>query len=273
MAKAKLFVTLLFIVGAAIYGYKMLEEKGSDDIILNGNVEMQSTNVSFRTSGRISDVLAEEGRKVNKGDTLAKLDNDVLSAQYELAKSKLAESKINLEVSEKDFIRNRDLFKAKSVSEKVFDDSKMKYMVAKAQNDAAIAGLKVAEIQLDDSVLKSPLDGIVLTSNVEIGEFVSSGTPVFSIMPESNTKIKSFVSEKILSKIKHGGKVYVMIDSMPDKKFAGHISFISSESEFTPKNVETKELRTSLMYRIRVVLDSHVDELKHGMPVTMSYEG
>jgi HlyD family secretion protein len=273
MTKTKLFVILLFIVGAAISVFKSLEsEGGSDEIILNGNVEMHSTNVSFKNSGRISEILIDEGRRVKKGEILAKIDDDVLKAQYELAKAKVAESEINLEMCEKDFIRNKDLFKTKSVSEKLFDDSRMRYIVAKAQKDAAVANLKIAEMQLDDTVLKSPLDGVVLTNNVEIGEFVSPGIPVFSITSEADTKIKSFVSENVLSKIKIGGRVYVMIDSLPDKKFEGRVSFISPESEFTPKNVETKELRTSLMYRIRIVLDGHVDELKHGMPVTMLYQ-
>jgi HlyD family secretion protein len=272
VTRAKFSIILFFIIGSIISAYKITSES-SDDIILNGNVEVQNANISFRIAGRVSDVLVTEGQNVRQGEVLARIDDDILSSQYELAKSKLSETMVNLEMNKKDFDRNKELFKRKSIAEKVFDDSRMKYMVAKAQNSAALASFKIAEIQLSDSVLKSPIEGIVLTSNVEVGECVPAGMPAFSIMPKSNTKIKSFVNEETLSKIKYGGRVRVSIDSVPDKEFTGKISFISSKAEFTPKNIETKELRTSLMYRIRIILDNNAEELKQGMPVTMIYEG
>jgi HlyD family secretion protein len=261
---------LFLVVGIAVSTYKVFI-KDNNDIILNGNVEIQNVNVSFRTSGRVLNILANEGQNVKKGDVLAKIDDDILLAQHELAKSKLSESEVNFEVTKKDFMRNEDLFRKRSIPEKMLDDSRMRYMIAKAQKEAAIANFKISEIQLNDSILRSPVDGTVLVRTVENGENILMGTPAFLIMLNSNTKIKSFVNEDVLSKIKHRGRVHVMIDSAPEEKFDGKVSFISSEAEFTPKNIETKELRTSLMFRIRVTLDGNVGKLKQGMPVTMVY--
>ena len=164
------------------------------------------------------------------------------------------------------------MFKKGSISVKVYDASKTAYEVALSKMESAKSLCEYMEIDLKDTELKSPVDGVVLTRNIEKGEMVNSGTVVFSIMPHPQTKIKTFASEAVLSKIKHGNVVYVNIETMPERKFVGHIGFISSEAEFTPKNIETKELRTSLMYRIRVILDEPAPDLKQGMPVTVSYQ-
>ena len=100
---------------------------------------------------------------------------------------------------------------------------------------------------------------------------VSAGVPVFSVVPNEQTRIKTFAVEAVLSKIKCGDEVRVSIVSLPGKVFKGHIGFISPEAEFTPKNIETQELRATLMYRIRVLVDEPAPELKQGMPVTVRF--
>lgn len=258
----------LFIAGLYLYNSFCCSD---DKIILNGNVEIQDVNISFRVPGRVSKIMAEEGDFVKKGDILAILDTDILENQMKLAQAQMEESVENFYNSEKDYKRNLVLLKNKSISEKIYDDSVVKYKVAKAKKDAAMANYELSKIQLNDTKLVSPIDGTILTRNIEPGEMVTVGGTAFSLMPNLNTRVKTFASESILSKIKYDDVVYVSIDSIPNKKFKGHIGFISSEAEFTPKNIETKELRASLMYRIRVIVDESSPELKHGMPVTITY--
>lgn len=266
----KLLITTLVCSSLCIVGYKAFFKK-SEELIFNGNVEVQDVNVSFRVSGRISKIMFEEGQSVKNGEIIATLDRDILESQLKLATAKMKEAEVNFKNCKKDFIRNKELYIKKSISEKVYDDVTMKYHTSEAQRDAAISNFELAKISLNDSVLKSPVDGIILTRNIEVGEMINSGTAAFSIMPHKKTRIKTFANEAALSKIKYNDKVYVNIETMPDKKFVGHIGFISSEAEFTPKNIETKELRTSLMYRVRVVIDENAPELKEGMPVTVRY--
>ena len=251
--------------------YKFFFSK-SDQIILNGNVEVQDVNLAFRVAGRIDAIKVDEGDQVKKGDLLASLDKDIFKSQRDYTKAQLEGEEVNLKNAEKDYKRNVDLLKKHSVSEKVYDASKTAYEVARSKTDAAKSAFEYMNINYKDADLFSPVDGVVLTRNIEPGEMISAGTVVFSIMPNAKTKIKTFASEDVLSRIKIGDKVFVNIESMPDKKFKGHIGFISSEAEFTPKNIETKELRTSLMYRIRVIIDEPAPELKQGMPVTVSYD-
>ena len=266
----KLLITTLICTSFCFVGYKVFF-KSSDELIFNGNVEVQDVNVSFRVSGRISKIMFDEGQNVKNGEIIATLDKDILESQLKLATAKMKEAEFNFKNCKKDFIRNKELYKKKSISEKVYDDVTMKYHVSEAQRDAATSNFELAKISLNDAVLKSPVDGIILTRNIEVGEMINSGTAAFAIMPNRKTRIKTFANEASLSKIKYNDKVYVNIETMPNKKFVGHIGFISSEAEFTPKNIETKELRTSLMYRVRVIIDEAAPELKEGMPVTVRY--
>lgn len=267
--RSLLIICTVLIVGG-FFGYKYFFSK-SDDIILNGNVEVQDVNLAFRVSGRVNSITVDEGDHVKKGQLLSSLDKDVFEVKVDYSKAQLEEAQVSLRNAEKEYKRNADLYRKKSISEKVYDNSKTEYEVALAKVNSAKAALNYTNIDLKDSDLFSPVDGIVLTRNIEPGEMISSGTVVFSIMPDKQTKIKTFAGEAALSKIKYGDTVYVNTETSPDKKFKGHIGFISSEAEFTPKNIETKELRTSLVYRLRVIIDEPCPELKQGMPVTVSY--
>ena len=267
--KSIIVVVIVLIVGCC--AYKLLY-KGQNAIVLNGNVEIHDVNLAFRVAGRVDTIKVEEGGYVKKGDLLASLDKDVFQAKLDYAKAQLKAETINFQNAEKDYRRNAGLLKKKSVSEKVYDASKTAYEVAKSKVEAAQATYDYMNIDYKDADLFSPVDGTVLTRNIEPGEMIASGTVVFSIMPNAQTRIKTFANEAVLSRIKLGDTVYVNIETMPKKKFKGHIGFISSEAEFTPKNIETSELRTSLMYRVRVILDEPAPELKQGMPVTVSYE-
>ena len=267
--KSIIVVVIVLIVGCC--AYKLLY-KGQNAIVLNGNVEIHDVNLAFRVAGRVDTIKVEEGSYVKKGDLLASLDKDVFQAKLDYAKAQLKAETINFQNAEKDYKRNVGLLKKKSVSEKVYDASKTAYEVAKSKVEAAQATYDYMNIDYKDADLFSPVDGTVLTRNIEPGEMIASGTVVFSIMPNAQTRIKTFANEAVLSRIKIGDTVYVNIETMPKKKFKGHIGFISSEAEFTPKNIETSELRTSLMYRVRVILDEPAPELKQGMPVTVSYE-
>ena len=263
MIRKSLLLVGLGVVLSSVFACKFLFVE-SDVIVLNGNVEIHDVSLAFRVAGRVNNVGVDEGAHVKKGELLASLDKDVFKAKLDYAKAQLHAEEINYRNSEKDHKRNIGLL--------VFDASKTAYEVAKSKVEAARAAYDYMNIDYKDADLFSPVDGVVLTRNIEPGEMISSGAVVFSIMPNAQTRIKTFADEKVLSRIKRGDTVYVNIETMPKKKFKGHIGFISSEAEFTPKNIETSELRTSLMYRIRVILDEPAPELKQGMPVTVSYK-
>ncbi len=137
---------------------------------------------------------------------------------------------------------------------------------ARAQVEQAKASLELSETQLSYAVLYSPLAGVVLVKSAEIGEVVNPGTSVLTLADIDNVWLKAYIPETDLGKIKWGQEVIVTTDLHPQKEYKGKISFISSQAEFTPKNIQTEKERVTLVYRIKVDLLNRSHELKPGMP-------
>jgi HlyD family secretion protein len=137
---------------------------------------------------------------------------------------------------------------------------------ARAHVDQAVAGVALAQTRLDQTRLSSPLTGVVLSHNVEPGEFVSAGTPVLTVADTAHMWVRAYLNQTDLGHIQHGQKVKVRTDTFPDKTYDGTISFIAAEAEFTPKTVQTPKERVKLVFRIKVDVANPQDELKPGMP-------
>lgn len=137
---------------------------------------------------------------------------------------------------------------------------------ARAQVEQARASLKLAETQLSYTVLYSPLSGVVLVKASEIGEVVNPGTSFLTLADLENVWLKAYIPETDLGKVKWGQEVVVTTDLQPKKEYRGKISFISSQSEFTPKSIQTEKERVTLVYRIKVDIPNPDRELKPGMP-------
>ena len=128
------------------------------------------------------------------------------------------------------------------------------------------AQLDAAKTQLTYTEIHAPLDGVVLTKNVESGEVVNPGTPVVSIANIDALWMNIYIPETQTGFVKLGQSVRVRVDSFPGETFKGKISFVSSESEFTPKTIQTPEERIKLVYRVKVSLENTGQRLKPGMP-------
>lgn len=129
--------------------------------------------------------------------------------------------------------------------------------------------LQQAEHDLADAHLYAPSDGIVQERILEVGDMASPQKPVYTVALTNPVWVRAYVSETDLGKISEGMKAEVVTDSFPGKKYAGWVGFISPTAEFTPKPVETSELRTKLVYQIRVFVKSPENELRLGMPATV----
>jgi HlyD family secretion protein len=139
-------------------------------------------------------------------------------------------------------------------------------ITAQAQVKEAASAIEVIDTQIGYSKLNAPLSGVVLVKNTEPGEFVVPGGAVVTLGDVEKPWLKAFITEGDLGKVKLGQKVSVTTDSYPGKVYPGKITFISSEAEFTPKNVQTAKERVKLVYRIKVALENPHREFKPGMP-------
>ena len=137
---------------------------------------------------------------------------------------------------------------------------------AKAQVLSAQAALELAKIQLQHSKLRAPFKGIIVSRNVEPGEVVSPGQEVISLADLSKVDLKVFVPETEIGMVKPGQAVEVKIDTFPARTYAGNVSFISPEGEFTPKIIQTHKERVKLVYLVKIKILNPNLELKPGMP-------
>ncbi len=139
----------------------------------------------------------------------------------------------------------------------------------KAAMETAKAQLQSANINLEDTQLLSPSDGIIFTRVVEPGAILAPQSIVYTVSLHKPVWVRAYASEPNLGFIKPGMKALVYTDTFPNKPFEGQIGFISPQAEFTPKTVETPELRTDLVYRLRVWVEDPESRLRQGMPVTV----
>jgi len=146
------------------------------------------------------------------------------------------------------------------------DVLKKELATARGQVKEAASALEVIQTQIEYSNLYAPTSGVVLVKNAEPGEFVVPGGAVVTLGQIEKPWLKAFINESDLGRVKLGQKVSVTTDTYPGKEYPGKVTFISSEAEFTPKNVQTAKERVKLVYRIKVGLENPQNELKPGMP-------
>jgi len=145
---------------------------------------------------------------------------------------------------------------------------KQEELVARrAEIDRARAQVGITEAQLNDTTITSPIDGVVLVKSAEPGEVIAAGTTIVRIGDVDHPWLRAYVGETDLGRVKLGTPVKLTTDSYPGKIYHGTVSFIASEAEFTPKQIQTKEERVKLVYRIKVDVDNANHELKNNMPV------
>jgi len=136
----------------------------------------------------------------------------------------------------------------------------------KALKEAAEAQVKLIEKQIEDASAIIPIDGVISERYVELGEYVSIGSLLATVIDLKHVWVMAYLSEKNLGKVKLGQQGKIMIDSFPQKEFIGKVTYISPEAEFTPKNIQTKEERVKLVYGVKIEADNPDEELKVGMP-------
>lgn len=205
--------------------------------------------------------------------TISREEYDRARSAYEVAASKAREAEQQLELVKEgprveDIQQARDaLAQAKAQFDLVKKGPRQEQIdQARARLAQAQAALALAETNLSYATLTAPLAGMVLSKNIEPGEYVAPGTPVVTIGDLVNIWLRAYVSYDDLRRVKLGQGAAVTTDAYPGKVYKGRIGFIADEAEFTPKNVQTEKERVKLVYRIKIDIINPNQELKPGMP-------
>nr|WP_320135468.1 efflux RND transporter periplasmic adaptor subunit [uncultured Amphritea sp.] len=144
--------------------------------------------------------------------------------------------------------------------------------VARAELAAREAGLVLAQQQLENANLYAPADGVIRNRILEPGDMAFPSTPVLTLAFIEPVWVRAYLSETVLGQVPLGAKALIYTDSYPDKAYQGWVGYISPTAEFTPKSVQTEELRTRLVYSAKIYACNGQGELRLGMPATVTIE-
>jgi HlyD family secretion protein len=134
------------------------------------------------------------------------------------------------------------------------------------------ASLELIDTQLADTIATSPVDGVVLVKSADVGEVLAAGATVVTIGDIDHPWLRGYINETDLGRVKIGSKARLTTDTYPGKVYNGRVSFIASEAEFTPKQIQTQQERVKLVYRIKIEVDNPQHELKSNMPADATIE-
>ena len=212
--------------------------------------------------------------------------------EVERASETLLESKVLLKDNKREYTRIQKLYEEEVVdlgsrdkAEAAYEAAQKRYEIAKKNYEIALEGSRKEEIQageavkeaaeaqvklierrIEDATVTIPIDGVISERYVELGELMSVGSLIATVIDLTHVWVMTYVSEKNLGKVKLGRQGKVMVDSFPHKEFIGTVTYISPEAEFTPKNIQTKEERVKLVFGVKIEVDNPDQELKPGMP-------
>ena len=320
--KKIIVILAVVLLGAAGAFYWRLSPSGDpqDGLKLYGNVDIRQVSLAFEQGGRLTELFAEEGDRVKRGQLLARVDVTSLRLQAEKLRADIAAQEQNLlkmkngnrpeeiaraeaalrtaeaslEQARRNDTRMASLRRGNSVSQQEKENAETSLRVAQGQRDEAAHALNLlregyraediamAAAQLDSAraalavmqhsialgELYAPTDAVVSSRLLEPGDMASSATPVFLLSLTTPKWVRAYVTEPQLGHIRHGMKADILTDSFPEP-VPGHVGYISPTAEFTPNSVQTEDLRTSLLYEVRIIADDAEDRLRLGMPVSV----
>ncbi|HQN62327.1 MAG TPA: efflux RND transporter periplasmic adaptor subunit [Flexilinea sp.] len=270
------------------------EEKASLEKILNDKASAGFLNAEKRLANAeasflIADQVLTQATNAKDKEEL----QDFAQDQYDTAKTELDSAQSNYDrllttQAAKDVLEGRARVR---VTQERYDraldyynsllsgDQSLQVKVAESNVSQAEAGLKqaqaalsVIDVQLEKTIVKAPVDGIILARNIEMGETIAPNAVVLTVGQLENVNLTVYIPETEYGKVKLNEKVSIQVDSFPDETFTGTVVYISDQAEFTPRNVQTIEGRRTTVYAIKIDVPNPDLKLKPGMPADVTFE-
>lgn len=240
------------------------------------DIQLQQSNALKDAAGAQLNLMLAGARK-----------EDIIQAE-----ENLKQAEVNFKLAESDKLRLQNLYDSRSITQKQYEDAVARYELmsaqykaaqenynkvkkifrpeeidqAKANLNKAIAGVELLKKNIRDCYVTSPIDGIIVETFIEKGETVNPMSSLFKVSDLDVVKLKIYVSEEELGYIKLGQNAEITVDSFKDKIFEGKVTYISPEAEFTPKNIQTRDERTKLVFAVKITIPNKDYDLKAGMP-------
>jgi len=263
---ATLAAVILVVTGVLVV-QRQTRAPESAFLVASGRIEGRLTTLSARSAGRVAEIKADEGRSVERNDTLVVLADPALRERINSLVARVRRTEASLAQAERELTRNQKLMADGFITQQIMERTRLEVDVQSAALREARATLAEQQRYLDEMTVRAPTAGTVLVRTIERGEWVQPGTPLYTLVDLSQLYLKIYVPEPDIGKIVHDQPARVHVDAYPDRFFPARVSKIASEAEFTPKNVETREERVKLVFAVELTLDENPGGvLKPGMP-------
>lgn len=277
MKKVLIFLILAVTILMGIRIYNMQHKVNPNELSLYGNIEIRQVDLSFRVEGKIAKMLVEEGDAVKKGELLGYLEDANYKSTYEKNLADIKALKATSANAQSQYDRNIPLCADGTTSKIECDSLKNTKDSSKGALDASVAQLKGNKKNLADTRLYAPEDGIIMTRIQEPGAVVEPSNPIYTMAKSKPVWVRAYIPETSLANVKYGMEAKVLTDTINPKtgkprEYIGQVGYISPVAEFTPKTVQTENLRTDLVYRVRVYIYNIDEYLRQGMPVTVKLD-
>ena len=296
----RIFATALIALLAAAGGlgyWKSLHDQLPEGLSMgNGRLEATEVQIASKIPGRLAEVLVDEGDNVTRGQLLARIDTRTMEAQRSQAEAEVlrarenyaaAQANVQLRQSEvllasQEIKRSQELFKRGFASQQILDQQQARLdtgnaavQAANAQVAAVSAAIGAAQAQvaqlnseIDDSSLRAPIDGVIQLRLAEPGEVLGAGGRVLLLIDPNDQYMNLYLPASTTGKLTVGDQARIVLDALPDRALPAKISFVAAKAQFTPKQVETRDERQKLVFRVKLRLTepSAVPQAKPGMP-------
>jgi HlyD family secretion protein len=269
LRKFLIFLLFIILLGAAYFYFEDRKQHPTNEIVLFGNVDVRQVNISFRVSGLVQEIYFEEGDLVPAGSLMGVLDKQPYLDQVKQSAATAESIRASLLNAETLLKRRNELIGDGSISQEDLDNARTNFNTMTANLKSAEAALAVARTNLNFTEAYAPTDGTILSRIREPGTVVNPTNPIYSLSVTSPVWVRAFIPEPLLGVVYPGMPAEIHTDIAGGTVYRGHVGFISPVAEFTPKTVETTELRTDLIYRLRIYAENPDRGLRQGMPVTV----
>lgn len=297
-------VIVLLAAGGAFWAFR--SGSAEKPLLLSGSIEARDVEVGSLLGGRVARVSVAEGARVARGQPLVVFETDLIDLQIRQQEARVSEARANLTKAERG-PRAEDVARSRAEAENAETERRRQKalldqgILGQQQYDAAAtlartsletlrekqrgnrpedieaarAALRREEGQLaylrrqrEESVVLAPADGVIESIDLRPGDLVGANQPVAKILEPSQVWVRVYVPEPQLGRVRVGQKVAVRVDSFPGRDFAGTVTEIRTQAEYTPRNIQTLEQRMDTVFGVKVAIDP-VPELKPGMAATV----
>lgn len=261
-----------FFINAFLYFvFFALSGCNSEKSSLNGYVEADYKYLSPTSSGILKNLYVQKGDYVQAGTKLFELEDTELKTSVDNAKSEIERAKASLQETEMAYLRAKELIKDNVISKSDLEKMETGYHTSKAQLEISKQNLISAEKRLTDSAIKIEEDTYIEDTFFTTGEFIQSGKPVVSTFSQKDIKIRFFIPQAELPKIKRQKHMLISCDGCA-KKIQANITYIAKKAEYTPPVIYSTSSRQKMVFMIEAKPEKEESELHPGLPVSIEFE-